>query len=389
MNGAKITLRENLLMKRYAPQMILPEVGKLGQKKLSQSRVLCVGVGGLGSPITLYLAAAGVGTLGIADDDEVDISNLQRQILFNESDLGQPKAKLAASRLQKLNSSIQIFAHQDRIALDNVLDVLSQYDLVIDATDNFKSKYLINDTSARLGIPVIFGSISGFEGRVSVFWSKYGACYRCLYPSPPRSLILDCNTQGVLGALAGIIGSIQALEAIKVLLSLKREERLNCLLNQLFVFDALEMKSSVFQINKRADCKLCHLPPEQITIEEVNFTCAVDHFNPSLEIDQPSFKAELEKGTLRLIDVREKQEWDDGHLPHSINLPLSQIHAGKISILVTLSGKKIVLYCKDGIRSQMALEILNSSGINLVNLYHLKGGARRWNGEWVTSDEDF
>lgn len=239
-------------MNRYLRQMMLPELGFEGQERLQQARVLCVGAGGLGSPASLYLAAAGIGQLGLIDPDRVDETNLQRQILFGTSDVGVLKVEAARDRLVDLNPEVEIKIHPEALSETNATDILRQYDVIIDGTDNFPAKFLINDTAVKLGLPVVYGSVSQFEGRAAIFWAEKGPCYRCMHPNPPQARIHSCAEAGVIGSLAGIIGSIQAMEAIKLVAKLGTP-----LVGRLLVIDSLSMSSQSFSIPKNSNCPAC------------------------------------------------------------------------------------------------------------------------------------
>ncbi|MEW6470570.1 MAG: HesA/MoeB/ThiF family protein, partial [Bacteroidota bacterium] len=257
-------------MNRYARQTVLPEVGQEGQEKLKTTSVLCVGAGGLGSPALLYLAAAGIGRIGLVDDDITDISNLQRQVLFREENQGAPKVKAAAVALASLNSECSIEPHHERLTAINAERLVTGYDIIIDGTDNFGSKFLINDACVKYGKPLVYGSILGFEAQVSLFWAVHGPCYRCLYSKPPSNHIPNCAEAGVIGAIAGIAGTVQALEAIKIALGLTwcKEKNLEPLLGKLWMLDARSMETKTLKLHKRNQCPVCTCDPDDIVLED-------------------------------------------------------------------------------------------------------------------------
>jgi molybdopterin/thiamine biosynthesis adenylyltransferase len=265
-------------MQRYARQIILPEIGQEGQERLRQASVLCIGAGGLGAPVLLYLAAAGIGRIGIVDDDVVDITNLQRQVLFREQDKGELKTQAAKHALMALNSDISIVDFTERFCAANAENLFDSFDIVIDGTDNFASKFLINDACVKFSKPLIYASILGFEAQVSVFSALHGPCYRCLYPAPPSDHIPNCAEAGVMGALAGIAGSVQALEAIKILLGYDWcvAKGLQSLLGRLWMLDARTMESRVLALSKNPSCPVCSISPSEIAIHEHQASCSAN-----------------------------------------------------------------------------------------------------------------
>ena len=352
---------------RYSRQIILPGVGLAGQKALQSGRVLCVGVGGLGSPAALYLASAGVGTLGLIDSDQVEESNLQRQILFGTSDLGKSKALAAQSRLKDLNPGIQLQTFAKKLEAQNALEIVSQFDVLIDGTDNFSAKFLLNDVAAKLGKPVVYGAISQFEGQISVFWKGHGPCYRCLYPVPPQSEIRNCAEAGVLGSLAGIIGSMQATEAVKLLL---RQSGLGLdlkpLMGRLFVIDVAGFQSHEFQLQIRLNCSICHATPEEILLSDLEESCD--------RVKEWDLLSSL------FMDVREIHEWEKGHIPGALHWPFSRLMAGELPTRWD-DSKLLVLYCQTESRAKRALALLHQSGIHKAT--YLKGGFSRWKSSLV------
>ncbi|MGK5085393.1 HesA/MoeB/ThiF family protein [Bdellovibrionota bacterium FG-1] len=352
-------------MPRYSRQTILKEIGPEGQARLGASRVLCVGVGGLGSPAALYLAAAGLGEIGLMDPDRVRISNLQRQILFGSSDDGQAKTQCAERRLRDLNPEIKIRSFPFALDSQNALSLFQSFDLVIDGTDNFSAKYLINDAAYKAGIPVIYGSIQRFEGQVALFNGHEGPCYRCLFPEKPKTWIPNCAESGILGPVAGVIGSMQALLTIRFLVSKNSPSHpLHLRVGQLMVWDALNMSFDPFTVKKRVDCSVCSKAPQDVRLE-----CDPPSCGDPLAVhgEQPI-----------LIDVRELDEWLRGHIPGAIHWPLSQIQTGQQPPIPLDREKAMVLYCHAGVRSARALEILKTQGFK--KLSHLARGILDWSG---------
>jgi adenylyltransferase/sulfurtransferase len=343
---------------RYSRQTILPEIGETGQEKIGAAHVLVVGAGGLGCPSLLYLAAAGVGTIGIIDNDKVDISNLQRQVLFDTKDAGSSKAKAAKARLETCNPDISITCFTERLDASNALQIMGGYDVIVDGTDNFAAKFLINDAAVKLGKPVVYGSILGFEGQASVFWAKEGPCYRCLYPAPPSGYVPNCAEAGVIGALAGIVGSVQTMEVIKLIAG---GEALRPLIGKLWVTDARTMQTSNFAIPKNPACPVCSKNPEEIILKDEAQPCSAAMHEVSINDvgDHALF-----------VDVREKDEWDAGHIEGAVHLPLSGLMAGKKAELMKAS--EYIVYCAKGVRSRKAIEILEAQGVH--GALNLTGG---------------
>ena len=343
---------------RYRRQTVLPEIGETGQEKIGAAHVLVVGAGGLGCPSLLYLAAAGIGAIGIIDDDNVDISNLQRQILFDTKDVGSSKARTAKAHLETRNPEISLTCFADRLDASNALEIMGGYDVIVDGTDNFAAKFLINDAAVKLGKPVVYGSLLGFEGRASVFWAKAGPCYRCLYPAPPSGYVPTCAEAGVIGALAGIVGSVQSMEVIKLVVG---GEALRPLIGRLWVTDARTMQTSNFAIPKNPACLVCSKNPEDIILKNEAQPCPA-------AIEEISIK-DIGDNAL-FVDVREKDEWDAGHIEGAVHLPLSGLMAGKTAELKKAS--EYIVYCAKSVRSRKAIEILEAQGIR--NALHLTGG---------------
>ncbi|MCX7124002.1 MAG: molybdopterin-synthase adenylyltransferase MoeB [Gammaproteobacteria bacterium] len=351
---------------RYSRHFNLPQVGVEGQKKLKSSRVLCVGVGGLGSPLSLYLAAAGIGTLGLIDPDRVDSSNLQRQILYTEDDVGCVKVEAARKKLLALNPHIDIQIHQEGLSEENALRIIQDYDIVVDGTDNFPTRFLVNDACCQLGRPNVYASVFQFEGQLSVFMGNEGPCYRCLYPAPPPpSLIPSCAEGGILGVLPGIMGSLQALEVIKLALGIG-----DSLKSRLLCFDALGLTFKEFEIMVRPDCPICskHIPFEKLS--RVQVSCGL---NDSQHISAEELYALMQSKTpFTLLDVREPYEYDAWNLGGEL-IPLAEL-PHRINELDP--SQLIIVHCKVGIRSQAALEILQKNGFARVK--NLSGGIMSW-----------
>lgn len=352
---------------RYLRQTIMPEIGAEGQALLRQGRVLCIGAGGLGSPALLYLAAAGIGKIGVVDPDHVEISNLQRQILFVTSDQAQAKSAKAGERLHALNPDVKLELYPVALTAANAVRICSGYDVVLDCTDNFTAKFLINDICVKLGLPMVYGSISGFEGQASVFWAKHGACYRCLHPHPPRHAIPNCAEAGVLGVVAGMFGTVQALEAIKLVLGRAHCDKhgLQSLLGRLLMIDMRDYQNRILHVNKSSDCRLCNQDPETIILQEEDRVCTTGATNTA---EMTWREAEAEP-RLVYIDVREQEEWNAGHIENALHLPLSSLRAGIVPALdmaVTYG-----VYCQRGMRGKQAVSLLLNHGTytlhNIVN----------------------
>jgi adenylyltransferase/sulfurtransferase len=336
---------------RYARQMILPELGTIGQTRLAQSRVLCVGAGGLGSPALLYMAAAGVGHIGIIDPDQVDESNLQRQILFSQNDVGQYKAGTAAARIHAINPLISCTAYTHRLTTHNCESLLADYDIIIDGADNFETSFLINDTCVKLSKPWVYASILGFSGQLAVF--NGGACFRCLFPQRPPQSVMNCAEAGILGPVAGVLGSMQALEVIKLAAGISP-------MKGLLTIDFKTMRHNVISLARDPSCPVCSCNKKEIIIM-------------SDEISVTEAKAHIASGCV-LIDVREQNEWDAGHIEGARLVPLSTLTAG--AILDLNKDTPIVLHCKAGRRSLSALQILRAQGF--TNLLSMAGGYDAW-----------
>jgi adenylyltransferase/sulfurtransferase len=367
---------------RYSRHLIMPEVGMAGQRRLKASRVLMVGAGGLGSPLGLYLAAAGVGTLGIVDADVVDETNLQRQLLHGTGDVGRPKLASARDRLTDVNPHVRIETHETRLASANALDILRGYDVVVDGTDNFPTRYLVNDACVLLGLPNVYGSIFRFEGQNAVFWAARGPCYRCLYAEPPPpGLVPSCAEGGVLGVLPGIVGAIQALETIKLLLGIG-----DSLVGRLLLFDALGLRFRELRLRKDPDCPVCGERPTIRGLIDYEEFCGLPQAREAerAESEVPTItarelKARLDRGDdLDIVDVRDPHEWAIGNLePLGARLmPLGELPERMHELD---SAREIVLHCRTGGRSARALQALRRAGFG--KLLNLKGGILAWSEE--------
>jgi molybdopterin/thiamine biosynthesis adenylyltransferase/rhodanese-related sulfurtransferase len=363
---------------RYSRHLIMPEVGMDGQLKLKAAKVLCIGTGGLGAPLGLYLAAAGVGRIGLVDFDVVDSTNLQRQVLFGTKDVGRPKIAAAADRLRDLNPDIRIDTFEAQLSSDNALDIMKDYDIVVDGTDNFPTRYLVNDACVLLGKPNVYGSIFRFEGQISIFGSPDGPCYRCLYPEPPPpGLVPSCAEGGVLGVLPGIVGTIQAAETLKLIIG-----KGDPLIGRLMLFDALAMKFRELKLRKNPDCPVCGTHPTVTKlIDYVQFCGIRGEEAPSTvtnipEITPTDLKSRLDRGDdLYILDVREPHEYQicniKGHL-----IPLGEL-SRRVNELD--SSREIVAHCRSGKRSAEAVQFLRSAGFRKI--WNLKGGILAWSDE--------
>ena len=359
---------------RYSRHLILPEVGLAGQRKIKAASVLLIGAGGLGSPLALYLAAAGVGRIGLVDFDVVDESNLQRQVLHGTSSLGRPKLESARARLADLNPGVRVDTYEERITSDNAFDLMRPYDVVVDGTDNFPTRYLVNDACVLLGKPNVYGSIFRFEGQASVFDARVGPCYRCLYPDPPPpGLVPSCAEGGVLGVLPGVIGVIQGIETLKLILGVGET-----LVGRLLLFDALAMRFRELTLRKDPDCPLCGKHRTVTKLIDYEQFCGLApagaESDAGLEITARELAALRERGDdFMLIDVREPQEYEIARIPGSVLIPVNSLPE-RMSELD--SSRDIVLMCKVGQRSARALEMLHRSGFR--KLRNLRGGIDAW-----------
>ena len=360
-------------MLRYSRHLLLPEVGVSGQKKLKAARVLTVGAGGLGSPLSLYLAAAGAGTIGIVDFDVVDLTNLQRQIVHGTSTLGRPKLDSAQERLSDLNPNVRIERHETRLTSQNALEIIGEYDIVVDGTDNFPTRYLVNDACVLLGKPNVYGSIFRFEGQASLFYAAEGPCYRCLYSEPPPpGLVPSCAEGGVLGVLPGIIGSIQALETIKWIIGAG-----NSLLGRLLLFDALKLRFRELELRKDPSCPICGDNRSIHELIDYEAFCGIGsepvYTGPEITAEELNREMREKGDRLVVVDVREPHEWEIVHIDGARLIPLGQLPER----LAELDGHaEIVTHCHHGARSMKALEILRGAGYGKVR--SLAGGIDAW-----------
>lgn len=360
---------------RYSRHLIMPEVTIEGQKKLKAARVLLIGAGGLGSPLGLYLAAAGVGHIGLVDFDVVDFTNLQRQIIHTTYDVGRPKLESAKERLQAINPHIEIATYEARLTSSNALEILKDYDIVIDGTDNFPTRYLVNDACVLLKKPNVYGSIFRFEGQASVFYAEHGPCYRCLYPEPPPpGLVPSCAEGGVLGVLPGIVGAIQANEAIKLIIGQGEP-----LIGRLLLFDALRMQFRQLKVRKDPQCPLCGENPTIRELIDYEEFCGIEpeQTQPELEMTVRELKEKLDRGErVFLLDVREPYEWQIARIPGAVLIPMSQVPSRLHELPTT---DEIVVHCKTGGRSAKVTAFLYNTGFRRVK--NLKGGIDRWAAE--------
>jgi sulfur-carrier protein adenylyltransferase/sulfurtransferase len=372
--AAELTVDE---VKRYSRHLIIPDVGMTGQKRLKNAKVLCVGAGGLGSPALLYLAAAGVGTLGVIDFDVVDESNLQRQIIHGQSDIGRPKALSARDSIKEINPYVNVIVYEEALSNDNVMEIFSGFDLIVDGTDNFATRYMVNDACVLLGKPYAWGSIYRFDGQASVFWADYGPCYRCLYPEPPPpGMVPSCAEGGVLGVLCASIGSIQVNEAIKLLIGIGEP-----LVGRLMIYDALEMSYRSLNIKKDPDCPICGENPTITELIDYDAFCGAvsadaQEAASGSTITAAELKAMLDrKDDIFLIDVREPNEYEIVSIPGATLIPKDQFLNG--SALEKLpQDKRIVLHCKSGARSAECLAVVKNAGFS--DAVHVGGGVLSW-----------
>jgi len=376
--AAELTIDE---VRRYSRHLIIPDVGMSGQKRLKNAKVLVIGAGGLGSPALLYLAAAGVGTLGIVDFDVVDESNLQRQVIHGQSDIGKPKAQSAKESIAQTNPLVQVVVHAERLDNSNVMGIFAGYDLIVDGTDNFATRYLVNDACVLLGKPYVWGSIFRFDGQASVFWAEHGPCYRCLYPEPPPpGMVPSCAEGGVLGVLCASVGSIQVTEAIKLLTGIGEP-----LIGRLVIYDALEMEQRKLAVRKDPACAICGENPTVTELIDYEDFCGAisDEAADAAAGSTISVTAlaamlrEREEGTrdFTLVDVREPNEYEINRIPGSVLIPKGEFLNG--SALEQLSqDKPVVLHCKSGARSAEALAVLKGAGF--ADAVHVGGGVVAW-----------
>lgn len=368
---------------RYSRHLLIPEVGLEGQRKLKGSSALIIGTGGLGSPVALYLAAAGIGRIGLVDYDVVDSSNLQRQVIHGTSTVGKLKVESAQAKLLDLNPDIEVEVYNEPFTSENAMRIARDYDILLDGTDNFPTRYLTNDVAVFLGKPNVYASIYRFDGQVSVFYAKEGPCYRCLFPEPPPpGLVPSCAEGGVLGVLPGTIGTIQATEALKVLLGIGQP-----LIGKLLLYNALDMSFDFVRLKKNPNCRVCGPNADVKELIDYEEFCGVpshDHDEGSAgagwDITATELAARLKQNHLKLLDVREPHELEISALPEAVNIPLGSL-AARLSELD--SAEDMVVFCKSGTRSARALELLASAGFKKVK--NLKGGINAWAKEVDTS----
>jgi len=374
----------NEQVKRYSRHLIMPEVGVAGQEKLVNSSVLCIGAGGLGSPLALYLAAAGVGHLGILDFDVVDFSNLQRQIIHSEKTIGELKVESAKKKILELNSDIKVTTYNEMLTSENAMEIIKDYDIIVDGTDNFATRYLVNDSCVLLGKPNVYGSIFRFEGQVSVFDAKKGPCYRCLYPEPPPpGLVPSCAEGGVLGILPGVIGTLQAAETVKLII-----EQGNPLIGRLLFLDVLEMRPREMKLRKDPDCPICGENASIKVLIDYEEFCGIERGELGLEettkrkeqeedvieITIDEFKEIRENGNdVVLLDVREYHEYDICSIEDSVLIPLGEL-ADRLDELNETD--EIIIHCHHGGRSMRAAQFLKDKGFK--NVKNLAGGIDAW-----------
>ncbi len=364
-------------VRRYSRHLIIPEVGKTGQRRLKNARVLVVGAGGLGSPALMYLAAAGVGTLGIVDFDVVDESNLQRQVIHGQSDIGRPKAVSAKETINGINPLVNVILHQERLDSDNAMQIFADYDLIVDGTDNFATRYLVNDACVLLGKPYVWGSIYRFDGQASVFWAEHGPCYRCLYPEPPPpGMVPSCAEGGVLGVLCATIGSIQVNEAIKVITGIG-----DPMVGRLMVYDALDMTFRSVKVRKDPECPVCGKNPTITELIDYEEFCGVVSEDAQQAVAGSTISAKelkdmLDNGdNIFLVDVREPNEYEIVSIPGATLIPKGEFLSG--AALERLpQDKRIVLHCKSGMRSAECLAVVKDAGFS--DAVHVGGGVLAW-----------
>jgi len=374
------TVLSNDEIRRYSRHLIMPEVTLEGQKRLKEASVLCIGVGGLGSPLAIYLTAAGVGRIGLVDFDRVEFSNLQRQILHHTGDVGRSKLESAAEKLRAINPEVEVVTYEEMFTSANAVRICRDYDVVADGTDNFPTRYLANDVCVLLGKPNVYASVFRFEGQASVFHAEKGPCYRCLYPEPPPpGMVPSCAEGGVLGVLPGIMGTIQATEVIKLILGIGEP-----LIRRLLLFDALEMRSTEMQLQKDPDCPICGEHPTIHELIDYEAFCGLpvggeeahaEELGAEWEITPRELQARYEKDSHQpfIVDVREPHEWDICHLPKAHLIPEGDIPARMHELD---SADEIVLYCRTGVRSARALKLLREAGFR--KLKNLVGGIHEW-----------
>ena len=396
-------------IRRYGRHLIMPELGMDGQRRLKASSILLIGTGGLGSPLALYLTAAGVGRIGLVDYDTVDETNLQRQIIHGQSTIGMSKIESAAKRMRDLNPSVQIDKYEVPITSDNALQIMEPYDIIIDGTDNFPTRYLVNDACVKLGKPNVYGSILRFEGQLSVFYAKEGPCYRCMFPEPPPpGLVPNCAEAGVLGVLPGIIGTMQATEAIKLITGIGEP-----MVGRMLLYDALEQSFTTIKVRKDPNCPVCGIPHEQVQLIDYEQFCGVpahDHApekaeqngngvvdeanKPIPQINAQTLKQRIDnKEDLFILDVRNPEEWEIANLEDvspitfipkpQILIAADEISSGRKRREDTVIGRiprdrEVIVHCRSGARSTDVIKVLRTLGYNADRLVNMEGGILAW-----------
>jgi len=363
---------------RYSRHLIMPEVALDGQKKLKAAKVLTVGTGGLGSPLALYLAAAGIGTIGIVDFDVVDESNLQRQIIHGTSDVGRPKVESARDKIEDINPNVEVRVHEEALTSENALEIFADYDVIVDGTDNFPTRYLVNDACVLLGKPNVYGSIFRFEGQASVFWAEEGPCYRCLYPEPPPpGLVPSCAEGGVLGILPGAIGVVQATEAVKLILGIGEP-----LVGRLMLYDALGMSFREMKLRKDPGCPICGENPTVTELIDYEEFCGIPQANAVAqengvpEITVKELKQKMDDGEpINVLDVREPHEYEVANIGVRL-IPLGELPR---RLAEFDQNGSFAIHCKTGARSANAVKLLQDAGFG--NVYNVKGGITAWSEE--------
>jgi len=374
MSGKKNALNPDQYQ-RYSRHLILPEIGIEGQRKLLDAKVLIIGAGGLGCPLSIYLAAAGVGTIGLVDFDVVDLTNLQRQILYSTEEVGLPKIEVASRRIRALNPDVQVIPFKERITSENAMRIMAPFDVIIDGTDNFPTRYLSNDASVLLGKPNVYGSIFRFEGQATVFDARRGPCYRCLFPEPPPpGMVPSCAEGGVLGVLPGMIAMIQATEAIKIITG-----KGTPLIGRLLQYDSLGMHFREFKLRKDPKCPVCGENPTVRELIDYEGFCGMKEEEtgvPVSEINPVELKLKLDgKEDFLLLDVREPREYEIAQIPGARLIPLGDL-PNRLGEIESWRDREIVVHCKSGPRSRKACEILLKSGFS--NVKNLHGGIQDW-----------
>ena len=362
---------------RYSRHLIMPEVALDGQKQLKQARVLTIGAGGLGSPLAMYLAAAGIGTIGIVDFDVVDESNLQRQIIHGTSDLGRPKLESARERIEDINPNVEVETYGEPLSSENALEIFEDFDVIVDGTDNFPTRYLVNDASVLTGKPNVYGSIFRFEGQASVFYAEEGPCYRCLYPEPPPpGLVPSCAEGGVLGILPGAIGTIQATETVKLILGIGEP-----LIGRLLLYDALSMRFREMKLRKDPGCPVCGENPTVTELIDYQEFCGIPQANAQAQADEvpeitvQKLKDKMNSGEINVLDVREPYEYEVANIGAPL-IPLGELPERVIELD---RSSPLAVHCRSGARSAKAVKLLKEAGFQ--DVYNVKGGILAWSEE--------